>query len=540
MKGKLIWVILAVAFLFRFVALTNFPTGFNADEASFGYDAYSILSTGSDQWGNVLPIVLKSFGDYKSPAYSYLAVPGVAVFGLNVFATRLPGVLIGTLAVLVIYLLLKKLTKSEILATVAAAALAINPWSVMISRGAFEFNLITLLIPLGILLFLEEKYSLSALIFGVNMFSYHSAKVITPVVIIGLIIIFRKKLAKLGIKKMVIPLTILAIFFVGMLYTFGVGGGSRIAERSITDGALEQGFTERMSAIAKGENTTISKIFHNKYQVIFTRFTDNYFQYFSYKFFFEKGAGDASYGMVPGIGVLNVFEGILLVGLFPLFFIDKKNKNLILIIVAWLLITPLPAALATGVGYSGNRASGMIPALQILEAFGFWGWYLLLKKCDKKLLYLSAAAFIVLMFFNTSTFVKSYFKTPSNTSLRQMDYGNLEVANWLENINSKKILVSRSLSEPQIFIAFENKWNPVDYQKATGNWDLKGNNVPWVDQLPFYSLGNYTFESIDWKNDTINTSYVVIRADEIKKGTVPIKTFYYPDGTPNIYVANLK
>ena len=88
MKGKLIWLVLLVAFLLRFISLTKFPAGFNADEASFGYDAYSILHTGRDQWGTFMPIVLKSFGDYKSPVYSYLAIPSVAIFGLSVFCNK--------------------------------------------------------------------------------------------------------------------------------------------------------------------------------------------------------------------------------------------------------------------------------------------------------------------------------------------------------------------------------------------------------------------------------------------------------------------
>ena len=31
------------------------PNGFHADEASIGYDAYSMLETGRDQYGEFLP-----------------------------------------------------------------------------------------------------------------------------------------------------------------------------------------------------------------------------------------------------------------------------------------------------------------------------------------------------------------------------------------------------------------------------------------------------------------------------------------------------
>ena len=89
MKGKLIWLILALALILRTVFLTSFPAGFNADEASFGYDAYSILLTGKDQWGNTLPLILKSFGDYKLPLLTYLAIPFIKIFGLTETGIRM-------------------------------------------------------------------------------------------------------------------------------------------------------------------------------------------------------------------------------------------------------------------------------------------------------------------------------------------------------------------------------------------------------------------------------------------------------------------
>jgi len=63
--------------------LTSSPPCLNADEATNAYDAYSILKTGKDQYGNFLPLRFKSFGDYKLPLLTYLAIPFIKVFGLN-------------------------------------------------------------------------------------------------------------------------------------------------------------------------------------------------------------------------------------------------------------------------------------------------------------------------------------------------------------------------------------------------------------------------------------------------------------------------
>ena len=251
MRKLPIFLIVVLAFLLRVLWLESYPVGFTPDEASFGYDAYSLLMTGKDQWGHTLPLVLESFGDFKSPFYSYITVPLIAIFGFTKFATRLPNALLGTGAVLVTYLLVREIRrvsfkKFEILndnqrstllklETVASFLLAISPWHVMMSRGAFEANLTTFLLPLGIYLFLlgskNAKYLiLSAIVFGLNLFTYHSAKFVTPLVFTSLIFIFSKEISG---KKFIVPASIFAAFLALTIYTFSLGAGSRISDVSI-------------------------------------------------------------------------------------------------------------------------------------------------------------------------------------------------------------------------------------------------------------------------------------------------------------------
>jgi hypothetical protein len=112
MKKKSLMAILALGLILRLVSLSELPYGFTPDEASFGYDAYSIIQTGRDQWGERLPLVFKSFGDYKAPFYTYLSIPSVYFFGLNKFVVGLPNVLFGTLAIYSTYLITKELATS--------------------------------------------------------------------------------------------------------------------------------------------------------------------------------------------------------------------------------------------------------------------------------------------------------------------------------------------------------------------------------------------------------------------------------------------
>src|SRR5260221_7234695 len=231
MKKWLLIGIILLGFVLRVVDLANHPAGFTPDEASFGYDAYSILKTGKDQWGQTLPLVFKSFGDDKLPLYVYLTVPSVAVFGLNETAVRLPNAVLGTLAIVVVYFLVYELFKERKLALLSAFLLAISPWHIMLSRGAFEANLTTFFLPLGILLFLKglknSKYLvLSVIVFGFNLFTYHAARILTPLIVGFLVYIYQKELR--DSKK----LNLWIVCFIGLsvISLFGyLTGGSRFA-----------------------------------------------------------------------------------------------------------------------------------------------------------------------------------------------------------------------------------------------------------------------------------------------------------------------
>src|SRR3989344_7737190 len=136
-----------LAFFLRFYNLGSNPPSLTWDEASLGYNAYSILKTGADEYGNKLPLSIRSFDDYKPPLYVYLTIPFVALFGLSEFSVRLPSAIIGALSVIVIYFLVKEFLQrwdkkhQELIALVSALFLAISPWQLQFSRGAFEGNI---------------------------------------------------------------------------------------------------------------------------------------------------------------------------------------------------------------------------------------------------------------------------------------------------------------------------------------------------------------------------------------------------------------
>ena len=74
-RNSLLVFIVFLAVLLRFFKLGSIPPHLTPDEAALGYNAYSILKTGKDEFGKTFPLVFKSFGDYKPGLYVYASVP---------------------------------------------------------------------------------------------------------------------------------------------------------------------------------------------------------------------------------------------------------------------------------------------------------------------------------------------------------------------------------------------------------------------------------------------------------------------------------
>jgi len=133
----LVWtlpVMLAVFARFSFAALA--PPSVNWDEAAFGYNAYSLLLTGRDEYGYKLPLVFRSFDEYKPPLYVYLSVPFIKFMGLNEASARMVSKISGVLNVMLIMIIASLLTRNRKVGLASGFLAAIEPWTLIFSRPA--------------------------------------------------------------------------------------------------------------------------------------------------------------------------------------------------------------------------------------------------------------------------------------------------------------------------------------------------------------------------------------------------------------------
>jgi 4-amino-4-deoxy-L-arabinose transferase-like glycosyltransferase len=178
--------LVAVAACARLYGVAGNPSGFFADEASYGLNSHLLLTTGRDEFGRFLPLFFRAFGEYKLPVYIYAEIPFIAVLGKTELAVRASAAFFGSLTVLTTYLLAKEMFKREVPAIASAACLAILPWHVHYSRTGFgEVVMLPLVFTLAMYLLLralqdQRLIPLAAVAIGVCFYTYRPAWITLP------------------------------------------------------------------------------------------------------------------------------------------------------------------------------------------------------------------------------------------------------------------------------------------------------------------------------------------------------------------------
>ena len=497
-KLSLLIITLFAAFV-RLVFLDQFPNGFTGDEAQQGYSAYSILKTGKDEWGEILPIFPRGFGDYKPPLYTYLTVPSVGLLGLTVEAVRLPAAVIGILSVLVVFFLAKELLKDERIALWSSILFAINPWHIQLSRTAFEGGVGILTFSIGLLFYLKSgirNLILSSIFFSLTLYSYHSWRLFIVLFIAGLILSSWKKLISI---KYWIPGLILLIFILPLMINI-----NSVLKRSSDVGVFSK---DRITGYFSNKGTSslypiVDRLLDNKFVYILNEFSGNYLSYFSPGFIFGDDRSDNTYLNFPYSPLLYFIE--LIFWLFAIYSLITKRLENRKIIILWFILAAVPASLAVG-SMNANRTPTLLPLASVISAIG--AVYMIEKwKYANKII--SVSLLISFVFFLHFYFLKLPQKPPDN-----LRYGYDQVFKKILEVESQydQVVTSKAFTEPQIFIAFYSKMDPVEFQMASTDWlRYEKSDKLYVDQLQSWNLGKFYFEDLNWNLKDSNRENALI------------------------------
>ena len=190
-KHSLFTSIIILSLFLRLYRVSSTPHDLYVDEVAIGWNAYSILKTGRDEYGTFMPLTFRSYDDYKPPLYIYLTSVTMAIVGKNALAVRLPAVIAGTLTVMVFTKLVFLLTRSRKLSLICGLFLAIAPWHLHFSRAGFETTLALFLLTFGAYAVLKAIIRNMPIFFWIgtisliaSLYAYHSARAIVPLLLI--------------------------------------------------------------------------------------------------------------------------------------------------------------------------------------------------------------------------------------------------------------------------------------------------------------------------------------------------------------------
>jgi hypothetical protein len=351
-----ILIVVVLAFILRIYQINKLPPGLYDDEVSLGYNAYSLLTYGTDEYGKPFPLWFRAFGEYKLPGYIYLDIIPIAIFGKNEFSVRLPSVAFGTLTTLFLYLFLQNLLsispkpfkdKFCHLPLLSAFMLAILPWHIQFSRAAYESVVALCLYMAGCWQFIVfckkkkmSKLIISVLLFTLASYTYNSFRVLTPITLLVVFYILFK--TKYITFKKILSIAVFTIFIHIPLLSFTLTdqGYARLQETST--------FTKEYVPVSKISQFTIPSFI--VYPFVYLR---NYLSYFSLREYFVKADDNVRFYSSSEFGFLFRWQLPFLV--FGLIALLRENKMIfkktilgaLIIIPAFAAITVSPNALRT-------------------------------------------------------------------------------------------------------------------------------------------------------------------------------------------------
>lgn len=471
--------ILCLAFFLRFYNLGNIPAGLHADAASQGYNAFSLLQTGKDRYGQSLPILFRAYGYYQPPLYTYLTVIPVAIFGNSQFSAHFISALSGFILVAITYLFVLELFKKNqarfVLALIAALVLAMTPWSVFFSRLAVEANLGLLLFVTSLLLFiysLKKTYILpiASLILGISTHAYYSERLIAVIFLPVFLFLFRKNFLP---RKRLIILALLFFAVTQIPHLMMLKSGA---------------FTQRFTQVSNLDNDLSGQ---SRILNIIQTTLGNYLIYYSpYNLFFDS---DTKLGRtMPGLSVFyNWFILPFIIGIWYL--LKHKSNELAKIIWLLLIITPLSASF-TGDFFYPLRALELFWILTLVISIGFWQIYILISSNIIKLFLFGT----FIAYFLFSLYI-SYFILFKYEKAGNYGYPYLKLMDKLSEYRDKKIIIDLS-RDPGVGVrlAYLKNYPPLKMQDQLQP-QLKTpyySNVINTDEI--YSIDNLEIKPLDF------------------------------------------
>lgn len=527
MKKITLFILVSIIFLGGFLRIYNLlgsPPSLNWDEAAWGYNAYSISETLRDEYGKVLPVFTRSFDEYKPTLPLYLMIPSIKIFGLNELGVRFPSALMGTLTIVLIFLLARQVFKDERIALVSSFVFAIEPWSVHLSRVYYDANEALFFLLLGFLLFLYSKkrhflLTFSIFSFMLSMYTYNANKLLVPLFLSALIVLNAGNLRQYSKKVLKISLSVLALFL--FAFVFFAFTGQALARIGSTNIFAFWPKTPVLQFLIEEHSISglLDSLFHNQFFYFIWELVGRFFAYFSPHNLFLREPQEPSTILV-GNSIFHAFEFIpWIIGLVYITRNIKKHKEFF----ALLLLSPVPAII-TWNWFQPGRVMSLFAVFSILIGIGTVKLFERFR--IKKVLYFSFVVYGLVSAF--------YLFDAINVQLPTRDSGNWQpsfretvpVVMDLEK-DYEQVIIETPHAQPHIFYLFYGKYSPDKY---LAELDLEKIGTP----RKVHDFGKFKFRKIYWPEDRYLQNTLFVGSEE----NLPAKDIEQDSGIELVKIIN--
>lgn len=495
-KFFIVGALVIISLFLRLYQIDKVPPSLNIDEASEGYNAYSLLHTGKDRYGEKLPILFRSFGSFQAPLYTYLTIIPIFLFGNTIFAVRLVAVLSGVVLVVITFFLTKNYYgKKEIaFATIASLTVALSPWSVFFSRFGTEAILGVALFSLSLMIFyisLKRFYlfPLATLLLGLSTHAYYSERLISVFFLGGFIFLF-KKIISLKRRLFIIGIVVFLLTQIPHLLIANSGAFTRrINQVDYFSGQFFQNNSGELRSLPLGRLLFVVR-----------EFISHYITYFSPKNLFF----DPDPQQERSIPDLSVFYSWMLIpfsiGMRKM--IRDRAEPLIKMLLLTMLISLIPAALTRDPFYT-LRTLVFLWTIAIMIAFGI---YNILNSLSSALFKFSLV--LLILAYSSLSLYRTYF-TLFKYQRAVFDYTYMKLWEKTNQFPDKQFVIdnSRHLAVG-VRHAFFQKFDPdriqKDFKPKVRNFYYSG-----VEIEEKYVLDNIQARPIIWEEDICKDQILV-------------------------------
>ncbi len=484
MKNKLSIFSLCLIIIFGtflyFYKISSIPSSVYDDEATIGYNAYSVLTTFKDEYGKFLPIAFRFFGAYTPPLYVYLTIPLIKLFGVTAFSVRFLSAISTIFGIIIVYFFIKnlKIFKNPTTKIIGSLLFTILPWTVFNARLGYEVTLGYITFAAASLFLWQgiknQKISLIAIfLFSISTYIAHTERYLVPIFLFLFLIIFRKSIFTkknknhLWLSLLIIIITQIPNFFLLTTNSFWV------------------------------KNTNINQ----NINVFLSDFVGQILTYFSPQTFFSLAPDINLQHTIP---YQPLFYSWLIfpffIGLYLIFKHIKNSDSKYLLLM--FLTAPIPGTMS-GHFISVQRVLTFIIPMILIISLGID----FISQKIKPILFIPILG--VLIALSLVLLWRGYFIFLPKQRASWWSYGYQQLSQIITQQPNKKFIVDNSrIPSLYMLILYYTKYPPQELQKQFSDEFIKSyyTNPPINSN---YQFANTEIRPINWKNDTIQNNILV-------------------------------